>query len=160
MLMQTVDLPHMHTGNALVSCVCDAVDHLLLGVEESCEWSGVFTSYWFGQHMELPVHSGNMCPRIKPFSCMYSSRFHTYLFYVIICDCKVQCTKPWWHLTLFIIFCLYGNVVKWLNAVLQCRAPGLMSLFQILLRRQSCSSPSLLQRMMQRANCQGSTWTK
>lgn len=90
MLMQTVHLPHTHTGNALVSCVCDAVAHLLLSVEQSCEWSGVFTSYWFDQQRELPVNSGNLCPRIKPFSCMYSSRFHTYLspFYVLSLLCR------------------------------------------------------------------------
>lgn len=66
MLMQTVHLSHTHTGNALVSCVCVAVDHLLLSVEPSCEWSGVFTFYWSGQQRDLPVLSGNLCPGIKP----------------------------------------------------------------------------------------------
>lgn len=37
MLISTLNLPHTHSGNALVSCVCDAVDRLLIGVEESCE---------------------------------------------------------------------------------------------------------------------------
>lgn len=32
----------MHTGNALVSCICDAVGYLLWSVLQSCEWSGVF----------------------------------------------------------------------------------------------------------------------
>lgn len=54
-----------------------------LSVEQTCEWSGVFPSYWFGKQKELPVHSGNVCPRIKAFSCMYSLRFLTYLF--VIC---------------------------------------------------------------------------
>lgn len=91
MLMQTVDLPHTHTGNALVSCVRVAVDRLLSTVKLSCEWSGVFTSYWFGQQKELPVHSGNLCPGIKPFSCMYSSRFHTSLFILIaFTSCSVK----------------------------------------------------------------------
>lgn len=69
---------YTHTGNALVSCACDAADHLLLTVQQPCEWSGVLAN------RRNCLHAGNVCTRIKLCSCMYSTRFPTYVFFFML----------------------------------------------------------------------------
>lgn len=104
MLISTLNLPHTHSGNALVSCICDAVDRLLIGVGVLREVSCVY--FFLVLAMDgITTAFREVVSKDQELGCMYCLGFYDYLLIfsiIIACNAILKCfAKLWRYPTLF-----------------------------------------------------------